>query len=618
MRAGIYARRARRRAAARMKVWAALAPRSVDTLSTIARKQAALLHCDNRSDFKPRLYPCCNMQKDLAGGVSGVMTEVDAGDTLLGLDGVTENLFGGVSVVRCHASGAQAAAVVLDKERLLGRIGAALHGAAPLPVQQLLPGGAQDFFWHEQVCEGKGGTALRNAILQDGRRQDVNFYDAYACAGRRTSAPGDAECDACLRDGAPWAPVLSGSVGLYEEQAGGGGVYLVCCSSMPSVGSEVRARALLPRVPRARSARLTRSPGAEQLVRALKADLLHTVTARDFCESKEMWFLRSINRRNRLRVILETAACLGLAIPTAADICAHPDDPRQRLAVECCGVSTEFFDSAAVLERNENQTLPLLAFAGDTRRIEVVRHFKGCVDLAQHAGAIPVVVSEAQGVVLLTTDALFRPGAGLDSDAAGIAEAPGAAGTHCLFPVANVTEDRASHAATIQQEMQLHPHFSLHDIVHHSIFAQTVLARDVAGLASARDACGLNLFYGVQYEAPIPTVVYPHTALRFLPAGPPAAAAAAMAPAPPEPDAEPAAAPRQRARTLPECMCAPVTVAPRAALLHFSPAEQARDAPVAMAWDEVSLHTVRMMALGGGAGLRAHHLAPLLVHSARA
>ena len=228
-----------------MKVWVALAPRSVDTLSTIARKQAALLHCDNRSDFKPQLYPCSNMQKDLAGGVSGVMTEVDAADTLLGLDGVTEHLFGGVSVVRCYATGAQAAALALDKERLLERLGAALHSGAPrapLPVCQLLPAGAlPDFFWHEQVCEIKGGTTLRNAILQDGRRQDVNFYDAYGCECRRTRALGDAECDACLRDGAPWAPVLSGSVGLYEQQAGDGGVHLVCSSSMSSVGSEVRA-----------------------------------------------------------------------------------------------------------------------------------------------------------------------------------------------------------------------------------------------------------------------------------------------------------------------------------------------------------------------------------------
>jgi len=351
-------------------------------------------------------------------------------------------------------------------------------------------------------------------------------------------------------------------------------------------------------------------------VRALKADLLHKVAARDFCESKEMWFLRNINRRNRLRVILDAAACLGLEVPTAADICAHPDDPRRRLAVECCGVSTEYFDSATVLERNENQTLPLHAFAGNTRRVAVVRHFKGCVDLAQHAGAIPVLVSEAQGVVLLTADAHFRPGAGLDSDAAAVAEPAGAAGTHCLFPVVNVTEDRDSHAAKIQQEMALHPHFSLHDLVHHSIFAQTVLTRDITALAGARDACGLSLFYGVHYEAPVPTVVYPHTALRFLPARAPAAAARA-APLPlPEPQEPPP--PRARARSLAECMCAPVTVSPHAALLQFSPAERARDTPVAMAWDEVALYTIRMMTLGGGAGLRAHHLAPLLVHSARA
>jgi len=79
-------------------------------------------------------------------------------------------------------------------------------------------------------------------------------------------------------------------------------------------------------------------------------------------------------------------------------------------------VCTEFFDLALVLERNENQTLPLHEFAQDTRQLEVVQHFKGCVVLSQHAGAIPVHVSESHGLVVLSADVKFRAGAGLAND----------------------------------------------------------------------------------------------------------------------------------------------------------------------------------------------------------
>jgi len=107
---------------------------------------------------------------------------------------------------------------------------------------------------------------------------------------------------------------------------------------------------------------------------------------------------------------------------------------------------------------------------------------------------------------------------GLANNAAAFLDTIGGAGAHCLFPVINITEDRASHSAKIQQEIQMHAHFLLHDLVHHSVYAQTVLASDISRLADAHDVCGLNHFYSVLYEPPMLTVVYPHTALRFLPA----------------------------------------------------------------------------------------------------
>jgi len=203
------------------------------------------------------------MQKDTEGGISGIMTEVVADDTLMGLDCVTENLYGGVSVVRCNISRAEAGLLVLDRERLQLSVGVALpssRSSKPPPVSQLLPSGAvSDFFLLDQVCELKGGTTLRNAILQDGRRQQVNFYDAYACVCRRTRSLGDEQCDTFMRDGVPWVPTLSGSVGLYEQQDGDAGVYLVCCSSMPAVGSEVRGSVHVPCARVLDSCRLTRA-----------------------------------------------------------------------------------------------------------------------------------------------------------------------------------------------------------------------------------------------------------------------------------------------------------------------------------------------------------------------
>lgn len=347
---------------------------------------------------------------------------------------------------------------------------------------------------------------------------------------------------------------------------------------------------------------------------------MHRVSAQEFCQSKEMWFLQNINRRNRLRLILDVAACLKIAVPSTVDIYAHPDDSRRRVAAECCGVCTEFFDSVAVLERNENQTLAVHEFAKDTREIKVVRHFKGCVDLSQHAGAIPVHVSEARGLVVLSAGGNCRAGAGLANDTLAFSEAiGGAVGSHCLFPVINITEDRASHSAKIQQEIQTHAHFSLHDIVQHSIYAQTVLSSDIRRLADAHDACGHNLFFGVHYEPPLPTVVYPHTALRFVPAraGTCAAAVGLVAePAapPPRDTSEPL---RTRARTLPECMCAPVTVAPGEGVLQFGIQEQARDDAIAMVWDQVAVSTLKTMTLGGGGRMQAAHLIPMLVHTLR-
>lgn len=225
-----------------MEIWTALAPRSVDTLNTITRKQTAFANCHNKTSFKPRMFPCVNMQKETSGGISGVMTEIDATDTLMGLDCATENIFGGISMVRCDVSKTKLREISADKHRLLAEISQDLQGPElDTPLSQLMPNGAEhDFYWDHQVCEMKEGLALKGAILQDGRAHQVNLYDAYKCVTQRSKDLGSDQVDVCIRDGTPWKSSLHGSIGLYEHTLGDSpGLYLVCVGSLPYLGSEV-------------------------------------------------------------------------------------------------------------------------------------------------------------------------------------------------------------------------------------------------------------------------------------------------------------------------------------------------------------------------------------------
>ena len=60
-----------------------------------------------------------------------------------------------------------------------------------------------------------------------------------------------------------------------------------------------------------------------------------------------------------------------------------------------------------------------------------------------------------------------------------------------------------------------------------------------------------------------------------------------------------------------------VTVAPREVVLQFGIEEQARDDAIAMVWDQVAVNTLKTMTLGGGGGMQAAHLMPMLVHTMR-
>lgn len=350
---------------------------------------------------------------------------------------------------------------------------------------------------------------------------------------------------------------------------------------------------------------------------------MHRTTALDFCESKEMWFFKNMNRRNRQRLLLQAARSLEVQVAVQRDIYAHEKDEMQELALETCGTCTEFFDRAVVFERTPNLNLRIEDYASTARPVDAIRHFKGCVDLARHTGPVPVYVSAADGVVVLAPDAPHRSVRGVENDQC-VFPAATAACAHSLFPVLNIAEDRADHNDKIRTELHAHPQFSLDDIAHHSMYTRTVLSDSVMKMLDARDSCGFGMFYGVQYAPPLPIMLYPRTNLTFV-------AACRDAPAPLHPPPPPPGGgvlhtvhhtlPAVRHHALADCMCAPLRTPLPAVLFGFDDAEHARasERHVSLAWDEATVSTIQAMTMPPGAGLRATYLHPVAEYrSARA
>lgn len=51
--------------------------------------------------LSPHVCPAPNIHKDQYGGLQGLMIELDARDSISNLDDLSENVFGGISIVRC-------------------------------------------------------------------------------------------------------------------------------------------------------------------------------------------------------------------------------------------------------------------------------------------------------------------------------------------------------------------------------------------------------------------------------------------------------------------------------------------------------------------------------------
>tara|TARA_B110000444_G_scaffold114227_1_gene107694 strand:+ start:131 stop:1678 length:1548 start_codon:yes stop_codon:yes gene_type:complete len=314
-----------------------LATPTHDTIHTFAQLQAS-----------GRVTAACNLQKDVHGGLTGTLTQLPADAPLSALLGLTSNLFAGVSLVECEDDfanweGDLEAQVAAFAAQVTARGGGTQPGLADLvPL-----GRANDFYFEGQRAVFRGSAADIDAMQAEAERGDVVFHDMYTV----DDGTGGTFADRSLTDDAPWQARLCGELGIVR---GATGSFLVCRGGAPELAAE--------------------------LVDAVRGDLPGDVTCGTFATSKEVWFLEHFARRNRLRLLAQLAAALGVSVMQEHDSLAHTDTvPTERmLAVETYGSTQE--------ELREHNGVVELA--------------KGCTRVTPWSGPIPVWLGGWQGVLL--------------------------------------------------------------------------------------------------------------------------------------------------------------------------------------------------------------------------
>lgn len=313
-----------------------LATPTHDTVHTLAQLQAS-----------GDVTAACNLQKDEHGGLTGTLMRLPGDAPLSALLGLTRNLFTGVSLVACEDEfgrededlGAQVAAFVA---RVRARSGTQPGLADLVPL-----GRVNDCFFEGQRAVFRGGAADIDAMQGEAERGEVVFHDMYTIE----DGTGGAFADRSLVDDTAWRARLCGDMGILQSATG---TFLVCRSGAPELAAE--------------------------LVDAVRGDLPSDVTCGTFATSKEVWFLEQFARRNRLRLLAQLAAALGVTVPVVDDTLAHADTPpdERLLACETYGSLEE-----ALYECNG-----------------VVELAKGCTRVTPWSSPVPVWLGGWQGVLL--------------------------------------------------------------------------------------------------------------------------------------------------------------------------------------------------------------------------
>jgi len=114
------------------------------------------------------------LQKKNATGLTGIMTEFKGDTVLHTLDSITNNIFCGISVVKCNTTEYGDVDILKQKLHDYMDIKDSQIGAV---LEQVLPNKESfDFWWMNQSCEFKGGMQIQECIFQDNKTDGVNFY----------------------------------------------------------------------------------------------------------------------------------------------------------------------------------------------------------------------------------------------------------------------------------------------------------------------------------------------------------------------------------------------------------------------------------------------------------
>ena len=464
-----------------------MAPRSIDTIETLINKQRTY---QTTSDMVlGRIHPCSNLQKNSSTGLTGIMTEFDGSVVLHTLDSITDNIFGGISVVKCDMSEAQAVDLenstnVLALQQKLEDFMKEKHNIRSLKssvvLEQVLPNqNTSDFWWLDQSCEFTGGSHVKDCILKDHKDGRLNFYEAFTCIQKNEPVE---ENDIAHRDASCWDPVLRGSVGLYRQQNGAKtDIFLVCVSDFSSVASGI--------------------------VRSIKSDIGNKINVLDFCQSKEMWFLQNLSLRNRLRIILQVSEHMGFNVPTKYDLYANENNPNPHVAIEVCGAE---INSTQCYEHMHNQTGKVSSG---------VRFFQSCVDVSIHRSILPIYLGDSVGVFLLLADKFGQNTFSLYPDNPGFVN-NSVSNKSYLCPVTNIYEADISHVKKISIENKNLTFLTTEDVLHDMHTHSYEIDSAFYEMLRSKNEYGESLFYGIRHDLIRSLVVmYPRTIPCYIQSG---------------------------------------------------------------------------------------------------
>lgn len=445
-----------------------LAPRSVNTIETYHEKKTGI---ESRHPGVV-VAPAVNLQMAQDGGsLDGVITSIPWTSALGSLDLASENIFNGISICRCHGEDSAMRKMAKTPERMRSALQPLLQNKDALPrLSDILPSEQQeDFWWSGVSCTLQCSDATRKAVGKDYDAGAVNFYPLYELA----TLTGAADADHAARDGCVWKPcVRNGMVGFFEQVGGDNpGFFLACVSSVPSLGSE--------------------------LMRAVKSDITGECTAGDFTDSKEIWFLENLARRNRLRCLAKAADLLQLKVFRQGDVLAHPSQAREQLVVEAVGVVYENL------------------YVDEVAHEASVIHAKGCLDASHGVGPIPLWLGPGHDIMVLHADSALRSLSGSENDYCVFAHrSPGE--RLRAFPAVNLREESLANTERIEQETASLPRLNVGDIMHNMHTQQVAVTDEAARVMNIIDNFGGHVFHGLRYEEPLPLLLCPQLLHRYV------------------------------------------------------------------------------------------------------